>query len=96
MSKVITFLKRIPQEDRASVVGRAWGNFARRQHRLHIEIDRMRQSGCSDTVIQGTVSAYHASANRPQLSLSECRELGIPIDGDVIISLNRPGSKSCP
>lgn len=87
MSKVITFLKQIPQEDRLDIIGRAWGKFARRQHYIHTEVARMRQSGCSESEIQKTISAWSESGSKPQLSLSECMELGMPIDGDVVTTI---------
>lgn len=94
MGEVITFLKRIPEDDRASIVGRAWGKFCRRRHYLETEIARMQQAGCSYSEIEELKSDHHKSGSRPQLSLSDCRELGIPVNGDVVIDLGaRRGSK---
>lgn len=94
MGKVITFLKRIPEEDRASIVGRAWGNFARRRHFMHTEGARMRQSGSSESDIQKVMEGLRWSGSSQQDSLSRGKELGVPIDDDVVIDLgSRRGSE---
>ena len=96
MSKVINFFDRVSEDYHHNSIFRAYGRFKQRHHRIQTEIERMRQSGCLESEIQEVISEYHASSNKPQLSLSECRELGIDVDGDKVTPLNRPRRESCP
>ena len=87
MGEVIKFRDRMPREYRKDAMCRAYGRFKQRHHRLQTEIERVRQSGYSECEMQSAISKAQRSFSKPQLSLSECRELGIPIDGDVVTTI---------
>ena len=72
---VIRFMDRIPADDHDRIIGRALGGWMKRNHYAQIESKRKPQSEQQESCL------------RPQPSLSECGELGIPIDGDVVINL---------
>ncbi len=93
MGKVIRFLDRVPDDYHDRIIGRAFGRWKNRNHRAQIESKRMRQSEHSHSATQSAISEDHESFSKPQLSLSECRELGIPINDDLVISF-RPNGKS--
>ena len=93
---VIKFLDRVPEEYREGVVCRGFARWKNLNHRLQIESKRIRESGHSESEIYSAISEAQESALRPQLSLSECRELGIPINGDVVITFGSRRNKSCP
>ncbi len=53
-------------------------------------------SGYTESEIRAAYSKVQNQPSRRELSLAECRELGIPINGEMVISVGQPRRKSCP